>query len=226
MDRDSGWISSQCRLLPVATSGELLLHLSRPALRPGSHTVTGRRPHPPAQGPASARPPAAPMTLGRNQSAAVWALTKPATLAAKGVKPAPWAPPTRSQPCRPLEAPPRITSCLSLAGGGGAVPAGSPAHPAKRWTDASTAATTTRPEPSRRSPFGSATRLTWIRCRPSWSWWSTTRCSLPRCRYGFGPRHRRHRVYKGEPPSLETAMTPCMPCSFGLFERARSEPRV
>jgi hypothetical protein len=44
---------------------------------------------------------------GEDQRAAVWAPMKLATLAARGMKPAPLAPPRRSQPCRPLEEPPR-----------------------------------------------------------------------------------------------------------------------
>ena len=48
-------------------------------------------------------------------------LTKLATLAAKGVKPAPLAPPRRSQPCRPLEEPPRTASSQLGHGAGDVV---------------------------------------------------------------------------------------------------------
>ena len=108
-------------------------------------------------------------------------------------------------------------------GGGRSVPTGPAPHPAavdRRFNRAST----TRPRRSRPSAPGCATRSTWTPCRPSCWRWSTRRCSRPRPRCGFGHRHEDCRVVKGEAaePTPIQAMTPCMPCSFGLLPHPRS----
>ena len=91
----------------------------------------------------------------------------------------------------------------------------------RRFTDAST----TPPRRSRRSALGSAMRSIWTRSRPScWRSWMR-RCSRPRLRYGYGHRLRCHRGEDRQASQADPAMTPCMPCSFGLPRLRRSAGR-
>jgi hypothetical protein len=66
------------------------------------------------------------------------------------------------------------------------------------WIGASTAASTTRPRPSRPSARACVSRSTWTRCRPSCWRWSTRRCSRPRLPYGCGHRREHRRAAEGK----------------------------
>ena len=88
--------------MPPTPLNELCPWITVSSFARSSTHRSGRR------GASQREPPAAPMILAGIQSAAVWTLTKPATLAAKGVKPAPLVPPRRSQPCRPVEIQPHV----------------------------------------------------------------------------------------------------------------------
>jgi hypothetical protein len=80
------------------------------------------------------------------------------------------------------------------------------------WIGVSIGVATTRPRRSRRSAFGSATRSTWTRCRPSCWPWSTRRCSRQGRRCGSDHRLTLQRVVKGEDVSPNRhGVTPCMP---------------
>jgi hypothetical protein len=70
---------------------------------------------------------------------------------------------------------------------------------------------------------GTGADIIWTPCPPSCWRWPTRRCSRHRRSYGSDPRNRPGRVAKDkEAKEVRCDLTPCMPCSFGFLQHARS----
>src|SRR5215211_4190461 len=70
---------------------------------------------------------------------------------------------------------------------------------------------------------GTGAGTIWTPCPPSCWRWPTRRCSRHRRSYGSDPRNRPGRVAKDkEAKEVRCDLTPCMPCSFGILQHARS----